>query len=102
MENILLGSDIKFKITIESEGFDINENDFSVELYKGGVGAIKTYTKEDLVKTDEGDWLMCVETNKLTVGSYYAVVWTHVPDDDFPDKERTEVSKTPLFTVKKI
>lgn len=103
MEQVLKGTDIKFKVDVSGGEFDINRDSLEIEIYKGSSEFVRRFTKDDLIYSeDDGVFLLCIETKDLEPGRYDAVVYTHVEDGDFPDGERTEVNRITLLTVKKV
>lgn len=82
------GSDLKFAIDIQCEGFSMDENDFTVDLVNGKKRI--SLSKEDLVQDSDG-WYLCFNSGELGAGDIYVIVYAHVPDDDFADGERTEI-----------
>lgn len=102
MESVLLGTDLKIKVELICEGFDMNDDNFSVDIKWGN--EVETYDKSNNAwKTDSttGDWYLCLPTTgKKGTVSMVATLW--VPDEDFGDVGRKEVVKQDLFTINKV
>lgn len=96
-EGAILGTELKFKITIEAQGFSMVDNDFTVEIVRGNKR--KMFAKEDLVYDGEGNYYVCFDTAEFGAGAVYAIVTAFVPDTDFGDMFRTEVQKVNLLTI---
>lgn len=100
MESIIVGTEIKFAVNIEAQGFSMDDDDFTLYIMKGR-NVIKEYTKSDLV-VEDGTYLLCVDTEGIGVGSFDLAVKAQVPDGHFQDSYRTEIERVPLMTVKKL
>lgn len=99
---IYVGTDLKIKIDIECEGFDMNRDDFSVDVKRSNMGGkIWHVDKKDMVHDDDG-WYILLPTRLLGVGLFYAVVVAQVPDDDWESGLRQEVQVLPLFNIEGI
>ena len=97
MEEIwFTGSDIKVKVELVCEGFDMDLNEWSVTVYLGGKKA-HTYAKADCARDDDGGWYCCISRSHLKKNGVLTLVATaEVPDTDFPDEIRHEVDKVQI------
>ena len=93
-----VGSDLKFLIDVTSTGFDKERDEFEVTVSRGQ--REKTFHKDELVVDEHGDYYLCFSTNDFGPGLYRLTVTTHVPDDDFDDGIRDEVTQLELVQVK--
>lgn len=93
-----LGTEVKFLVTIEADGFDMERDDFNITLKRGGSSLF--FEKADLVH-DENSFYLCFDTKDLGSGVVTATITAYVPDNDFDDGLRTEVYKFDLMTVDK-
>lgn len=100
MEAIIVGTEVKFAVSLEAQGFSMDENDFTLYIMKGR-NIVKEYQKSDLVVEDD-TYLLCVDTNETGIGSFDLAVNAQVPDGHFPDSYRTEIERVPLMNVKKL
>ena len=96
-------SDLKFLITINSEGFDIDRDDYRIVLKKGS----KDYVKIDksAIAVDGSNHYLCVTKEQLAslgTGDVYMVVYAEVPDSDFEDSMRSEVFKMLLCQIERV
>lgn len=99
-DKIFVGTELKFKIEIEAEGFSMETDDFNVVVQRRNVK--KTFQKSDLVNDGEGGYYVCFDTAEFGVGTISAVVTAYVPDTDFPDGLRTEVYAMDLVNIYKV
>lgn len=94
---IYIGTDLKFAIDIQCEGFSMLEDNFYI-LLKNNMRKI-TITKDDLIYDDqEQTWYLCFDSSELGVGDITMVVYAEVPDIDF-EGSRTEVYRTILCRI---
>lgn len=93
-----LGTEVKFLVTIEADGFDMERDDFNITLKRGGSTLV--FDKTDLVH-DVDSFYLCFDTKDLGSGVVTATITAYVPDNDFDDGLRTEVYKFDLMTVDK-
>lgn len=95
---IYLGTDLKFLIDIQCDGFSMADDRFEVKLSRGS--KVLEFQKEDLELDSEGHFYVCFSTTDLGSGRIKAEVTAHVPDDDFEDGFREEIQRFELVTVK--
>lgn len=100
MESIIVGTEVKFAVNIEAQGFSMDDDDFTLYIMRGR-NIVKEYSKSDLIVEDD-TYLLCVDTEETGVGSFDLAVNAQVPDGHFPDIYRTEIERVPLMTVKKL
>lgn len=93
---IYKGTDLKFAINIDSPGFNMDDDDFTIELINGRRKVI--IDKDNMVHGDDG-WYLCFDSSEMGSGDITIVVYAHVPDDDFEDGIRTEVYKDILCHI---
>lgn len=101
MDQIFVGTELKFAVHLTAEGFDMDRDYFLLEITRGSK-VIKSYEKSDLVIDEDGTYLMCVDSKEIGVGSFDILITAEIPDGHFPDGYRTEIHKQSLITVKKI
>lgn len=100
MESAILGTEVKFAVTLEAEGFSMDDDDFSLMVMRGH-NVVKEYAKEDLV-VEDGTYIMCLDTNEIGVGNFDIAVRAEVPDGHFGDGLRTEIQRVQLLNVRKL
>lgn len=100
IEHTFVGTKLKFAISISSPGFNMTEDDFTVDIRRGA----KTihFDKEDLVVDENDQYYVCFDTAELGGGVVEAIITAFVPDDDFSDGIRTEVAKITLLSVYRV
>lgn len=99
-DKIFVGTELKFKIDIEAEGFSMDTDDFNVVICRRNVKQV--FNKQDLINDGEGNYYVCFDTADFGTGTISAIVTAYVPDTDFPDGLRTEVVAMDLVTVNKV
>lgn len=100
--NVYQSSDLKFLITINSEGFDMDRDDYTIILKRGNKEI--AFDKSDIV-VDGSNHYLCIENTKLKelgTGDVYIVVYAEVPDSDFEDSMRLEVDKKLLCHIERV
>ena len=96
-ETTYFGEELKYRVDIQADGFDMDENDYEIELSCGSKR--KTITKSDILRDIDGNHYIAIDTADFKRGDLYATVYAYVPDDDFPDGLRTEMDKKRLTTI---
>lgn len=94
---IYQGTELKFVLDIDIEGFSMDSDDFKVTI-KNTKNEI-TIPKSEMLLTENDEWLFTVDTAQMGTGDYYVIVTAYVPDTDFEDGLRTEVQKQLLCVV---
>ena len=96
--NILMqGDEAKYQIRIEQEGFNMETDNFEIELSWGMMGRKKTIKKNDTIFSVDGFFFL-FETDDM-VGRVTARCTYWIPDIDCPDGLRTEVDEQLLCFV---
>lgn len=96
-----IGTDLKFIIDVRASGFDKTVDEFEVIVSRGS-GKEQKFTKDELAQDDEGNYYLCFSTEDFGTGLYMLTVIAHVPDDDFEDGFREEVTQMELVNIKKL
>ena len=90
-EIIYLGTEVKLNINIEPIGGAVMDDyDFSCEFYCLPNASIRL-NKDQLIRTDENNYLAVIDTMPLGVGELKCKVTAYIPDADCNDGIRTEV-----------
>lgn len=100
MDSVILGTELKYAIELISQGFSMDEDDFTIYIMKGR-NIVKEYAKSDL-RVENGTYLLCINTEEIGLGSFDVAAKAEVPDDHFPDGFRTEIERVQVFNVKKL
>lgn len=118
MENNMVtfykGTEIKFKIEIQALGFDMNEQDFDVEVIstRGSVSGSKkghsadgrwgnkdlfiSRTEEEIDGEKKYEWYVVADTTTLSVGNLIVKVTAYINDEMAYDGVRTDIAKETL------
>ena len=91
------GTDLKYLLEIEAEGFSMQDNDFKIVIHTNRGN--KEIKKEDMRLTEDEEFIFTVNTKELGAGEYILETIAYVPDDDFDSGIRTEVQKQLLCVV---
>jgi hypothetical protein len=90
--NIFIGTELKLNINIEPMGeFTMDDYDWSVDVYCSAKRVV-TIAKRDAIRIDENNYVLLVDTEELGAGDVKCKITAYIPDFDFPDTLRTEVS----------
>lgn len=81
---IVQGTEAKYFVDIEYEGFSMADNDFNIELFYGMHNDSIKLTKQDMTADTSGKYFFMFNTSKMT-GKVTAVCTYYVPDTDDPD-----------------
>lgn len=100
---VFIGTDVKVAFTPSATGFDIDNDEWSVEIkYGSNETAYKTFTREDMIVEQnpkgENVYSVILDTSNM-VGLVFAVVRVRIPDRNCDDGIRKEVAKFELFKV---
>ncbi len=99
MERYYVGTDLKFALTITSEGFNMDTDPW-VATVRCGKKEVKCERANSVID-ENGQWYILVDSSVLMAGTYILIVDIDVPDDDFKDGYRHETLKMeqPLAVV---
>ncbi|MBQ4388025.1 MAG: hypothetical protein II822_10540 [Prevotella sp.] len=97
--NILMqGEEAKYAMRIEQDGFNMETEDFQVELFYGMQGKSIVITRSQMTFTIEGYAFFIFDTSEM-VGRVTAKCTYWVPDTDCPDGLRTMTDEQLLCFV---
>lgn len=96
MVKIYKGTELKFKVELESGGFDMYRDDFELEVVSGGTSV--RLVKEEL-QEEEGSYYGYVETEDLDTGIVKVIAKAYVPDKGASGGVRQEVSVAQLCNL---
>mgnify|MGYP003430352884 CR=1 FL=1 len=89
---IFLGTELKLNINIEPMGeFTMDDYDWLVDVYCS-TKRVLTISKSSAIKIDSNNYVLLVDTEELGAGDVKCKITAYIPDLDFPDTLRTEVS----------
>lgn len=95
---IMQGEEAKYSIFINEDGFDMDADDFAVELQYGLMGKSITIAKEDMIAGTDGKFYFSFDTSEMT-GRVTAICTYYMPDTDDPDGMRTVKDRQMLCFV---
>lgn len=93
MDKVLVfaGTEVKLNVNISPiEGMSMENYDFKVQCFTSARKVV-TIEKVKAIKVDADNYKICVDTNGIGSGALRCRITAYLPDDDFPDKLRTEV-----------
>lgn len=102
-QTVTLGSQEKILITANlPDGLTMQDVDFTVEVVNADAkDKKKTFKKTECILTDEGDYVVIVDTDDYGVGTLMVKVTFQIPDKDFPDGFRKSVVRiNPHITIR--
>lgn len=90
---VFKGSDLKLNIHIEPlGGLTMDDYEWYVECYCSDETPIKI-TKDKARRVDDSNFIITLNTQQLGIGPLQCIITAHIPDEDFDDKLRTEISR---------
>lgn len=92
------GEEVKYRITIDKEGFDMYLNNFKVVLYWGNPRLRLSIDKPEMFMDEDGYWYFTFSTEYMDDDIEVNCIMD-IPDDNYPDGIRTEVDKRTLCHV---
>lgn len=100
---VTLGSQEKILITADlPDDLTMTEVDFEVEVMNAEAkDKKKTFSKTECILTDEGDYVVIIDTDDYGVGMLMVKVTFQIPDQDFPSGFRKSVVRiNPHITIR--
>ena len=111
LDETFLGTEKKYLIEIQSTGFDMDRDDFSIVLRRGANKVeipksqliVEPYTiVNDGQEVTKNNYYFVFNTRSLGPGEASITVTAHVPDTDFDDNLRDEVDKFNFLKIKSV
>lgn len=95
MQTFIVGSDVKILVAAElPDDLTLPDVDFTVKVYNvSQIDKEKVYQKSDCIETEEGDYVVLVDSDELGIGVYRCLLTVQIPDTDYPSGFRKEVVK---------
>lgn len=95
MQTFIVGSDVKILVAAElPDDLTLPDVDFTVTVYNvSATDKEKVYPKSDCIETEDGDYVVLVDSNDLGIGVYMVRLTVQIPDTDYPSGFRKEVVK---------
>lgn len=97
---IFKGTDLKYLLKIEAEGFSMDDDDFKVIL-RNSFGTKKVeIEKSQMLKSGDDGYIFTFSTDDVGTNEIIMTTIAYVPDSDFEDGIRTEVERFVLCIIK--
>lgn len=95
MQVFIVGSDVKILVAAElPDDLTLQDVDFTVTVVNVSVEDKKqVYPKSDCIETEDGDYVVLVNSDDLGIGVYMCRLTVQIPDTDYPSGYRKEVVK---------
>lgn len=94
-QKIFIGTELKLNINIEPiDNLTMDDYDFVIEVYSGSSrksGIV--IKKEEAKKVDSNNYIICFDTAALGAGKVMCKIIAQIPDGDFADGKRTEITE---------
>ena len=101
---VCLGTEIKLNVHIEPiDGVTMDGYSFVANLYCSPSKMI-AINKNEAIRIDESNYVCCIDTSNIGIGRLKCKIVAQIPDGDFDDGIRTEISviDTGIDVVKNI
>lgn len=94
-QKIFLGTELKLNINIEPiDGMTMDDYDFEVEVICGSFKKSSIVIKKERAKKiDSNNYVICFDTTDAGSGRLKCRVKAYLPDGDFTDGKRTEITE---------
>jgi hypothetical protein len=94
-QKIFLGTELKLNINIEPIGsMTMDDYDFEVEVICGSFKKSSIVIKKERAKKiDSNNYIICFSTTEVGAGKLMCRVTAYIPDGDFADGKRTEITE---------
>lgn len=96
-DNTFTGSQFKVALQIVSDGFNMDDDNWTCRVRNGVREVLRTKT-HGCIRHDDGTWFVKIDTDELGSGRYELIVDIDVPDSDF-NGQRHETYKIDLIPV---
>lgn len=89
MSNV--GTELKINVHVEPiDGFHMSDYDFTCRFYIYTNRNVEI-SKSEMIRVDDDNYIACIDSSKLGVGTIMMRIIAQIPDVDFPDGLRTEI-----------
>lgn len=106
-ESLFIPTQAKYRIEIESPGFDMATDNFKLTLKRGTVS--HEFLKSDLIDKveivdgeEKHQFYLCFDTEDFGAGDIIVIVEAYVPDEDFTGGIRKEVDRFRLINAQSL
>ena len=89
---VFTGTEMKLNISIDPiDGYSMEDYNFSIEVFTSVSRSLKV-GKKDAIKVDKDNYVVLVDTQAIGQGRVKCKIVAYIPDNDFADGLRTEVT----------
>ena len=99
LKNVYKGTELKFILTIDADGFSMVDDDFKIRLSTNDGRKYIEITKEQMAVDEDDNYIFMFDTSCLGTGIVTMTTFAYVPDEDFDDNLRTEVDKIAICRI---
>lgn len=86
-----LGTEFKINVHVEPiDGLHMSDYDFTCRFYIYTNRNVEI-SKSEMIRVDDDNYIACIDSSKLSVGTIMMRIIAQIPDADFPDGLRTEI-----------
>lgn len=86
-----LGTEFKINVHVEPiDGLHMSDYDFTCRFYIYTNRNVEI-SKSEMIRVDDDNYIACIDSSKLGVGTIMMRITAQIPDADFPDGLRTEI-----------
>ena len=86
-----LGTEFKINVHVEPiDGLHMSDYDFTCRFYIDTNRNVEI-SKSEMIRMDDDNYIACIDSSKLGVGTIMMRIIAQIPDADFPDGLRTEI-----------
>ena len=101
MDNWYIGTDLKFLIEMNSSGFSMDDDDWSI-LVRSSSKIVQEIPKGECLRDSDGKWYVHINAGYLKNGELALVAHIKVPDPNFDDGFRDEYEVLVVGKINKI
>lgn len=99
-ERAWVGTGLKFAVNITAEGFSMEDDEFKVKFICGRKSL--EVSKEEMTVSEDGTFIVNVDTSLLGSGTLQVITTAYVPDADWDGGYRPEVDKQDILYIKEV
>lgn len=101
MKKVYLGTQLKVKLSIIADDFNMIRDGYSIDVKKQNIDRIVMHIDKNDIIVNNNECFMILDTQKLGTGTFSIIVTAYIPDEDFEYGTRREVGCADLFTVQR-
>lgn len=102
-QTVYLGTEIKINISITPiDGVTMDDMDLDITFFCTPIKRV-IYKKADAKRIDDSNYVFLLNSKDLGLGDIKAQIKAQIPDGDFKDRKRTEITVVDTnITIKKL